>query len=1108
MKTLRVLLASFFIVALSSQSSVVYGQSNVGRISGTVFDTSGAVVPGASVTVSNPTTGFKQEVVTQEKGLFVFPGLAPGTYNVEAALAGFATVRQQGIVLDASSTRTLQFTLSVGALTDTVSVSAETQQVQTTSGDVSRTIDDRQVSQTAMNGRNLDQLLRLIPGAISQDGAGVAGAAGTNPFDINVSADTQRINGSTGNSINFTVDGISNTGAGSKALHSISPNVDAVSEVRVLASSYAAEFGGQMGAQISVVTKSGGRDFHGSLFHFFRNDKLDSRSFFATKKDPLHFNDFGGTLGGPITIPGKFNPNRNKLFFFFSEEAKYNHTGLTQTGTVPTAEERAGNFQNSSLPAPVDPLTGLPFPDRIVPESRWSKNGPLLLKPIPLPNRSGTTNFALTAANIYESRQDLFKIDFNANDKLQLAFRYIHDDWNKWEEAFAGGNLGIVPGLKGRPGQIISGTANSVFTTATVNSLTYGITSDTVNGGAVEDKITRTALGLTFPEVFPVNIFGVGPGLTMTGFTGYNLSTGIAFHRIEHTYSLRDDLTSVKGPHILKFGFLYLNSHSDDYPPSGSATQGAVSFSTATSKTSRNVIADVLLGNFRTYTESEFATGYYSRNTAVEFYAQDTWKASRKLTLDYGLRYSLMPPNWNALGTAVSFEPSRFNPALAPSINPSNGNIVPGGGDPYNGMVFWGDGWPDAAKGLVPQYENPSLDRLFVDLPKGGAKTVYRNFAPRFGFAYDILGDGKMALRGGGGLFFDRAGLNSFDAIVRNPPISSSVSIQDGNIDQPAGGVSQIIPPSVNNNAQRDVARNYNANVSVQRELPGRIIADVGYVGTFGRHLGSTAQLNALRPGTLTGANASVNPNALRPYLGYGAISYAQNNGKSNYHSLQMSASRRVSQGLSFGGSFAWSKTTELANAQDTYQPMEWALSGIHRAKVGSLNFQYDLPGLDSGNALLRGVAGGWAIAGVVLHQDGAPNSVTVTGDIARNGSSSSRATLKSGEDLYLPSDQRTTDHWFNTNAFLTAAEMPVGQFGTSGRNILIGPGLDSVDLSLSKVFKPAGSTTLQFRVECFNALNHASFTGLNTTVGTATFGAVTGSGPGRVFALGFKLLY
>src|SRR4030095_15181895 len=213
MKTLRVLLASFSMVAaLSSQFTVVYGQSTVGRISGTVFDTSGAVIPGANVTVSNPTTGFKQEVVTQERGTFVFPGLAPGTYNVEAALTGFTTVRQQGIVLDASSTRTLQITLSVGALTDTVSVSATAQQVQITSGDVSRTIDDRQVSQTAMNGRNLDQLLRLIPGAISQDGAGVAGAAGTNPFDINVSADTQRINGSTGNSINFTVDGISNTG--------------------------------------------------------------------------------------------------------------------------------------------------------------------------------------------------------------------------------------------------------------------------------------------------------------------------------------------------------------------------------------------------------------------------------------------------------------------------------------------------------------------------------------------------------------------------------------------------------------------------------------------------------------------------------------------------------------------------------------------------------------------------------------------------------------------------------------------------------------------------------------------------------------------------------
>jgi len=279
MKTLRVLLASFFMVAaLSSQTAVVYGQSTVGRISGTVTDSTGAVVPGASVTIVNPATGFKQEAFTQESGVFVFPSLAPGAYNVEVALEGFSSARQENIVLDAASTRTLQFKLSVGGLSDTVTVSATEQQVQITSGDVSRTISDRQVSQTALNGRNLDQLLRLIPGAISQDGAGVAGAAGADPFAINVSADTQRINGTGSNSINFTVDGISNTGAGSRALHAITPNVDAVSEVRVLASSYAAEHGGQMGAQVSVVTKSGGSDFHGSAFYFHRNDKLDTKS--------------------------------------------------------------------------------------------------------------------------------------------------------------------------------------------------------------------------------------------------------------------------------------------------------------------------------------------------------------------------------------------------------------------------------------------------------------------------------------------------------------------------------------------------------------------------------------------------------------------------------------------------------------------------------------------------------------------------------------------------------------------------------------------------------------------------------------------------------------
>jgi hypothetical protein len=315
-------------------------------------------------------------------------------------------------------------------------------------------------------------------------------------------------------------------------------------------------------------------------------------------------------------------------------------------------------------------------------------------------------------------------------------------------------------------------------------------------------------------------------------------------------------------------------------------------------------------------------------------------------------------------------------------------------------------------------------------------------------------------------------------------------------------------PPSVNQNAVKESPRSINANISLQRELPGQIIADVGYVGTYSRNLATTLQINNLRPGTLSGANASVNANALRPYLGYGAIGYRKNDGKSNYHSLQISATRRVSQGLSFGFSYARSQTKDLAYAQDVFAPMEWAYSGNHVPNVWNANFQYTLPTLSDSNAIVRGVAGGWSIAGLVMHQDGSPNSVTISGNFAQNGSSSSRATLRPGEDLYLPRDQRTPERWFNTNAFLTAAEMPRGQYGTSPRNVLKGPALDNVDLSLSKELKPANGATLQLRVECFNVLNHASFTEINTQVGTPSFGAVTLAGPGRVFALGAKLLF
>src|SRR5262245_14914318 len=435
---------SFVALLCLTLGSTVRSQTNVGQITGQVADSSGAPIAACTVTAANVQTGLKQTVNTDGGGNYVFPSLPTGAYDLRAEGRGFKIAESKGVILDAASRRTVDFKLEVGSVTDSVSVSAAADQVQTTSGEISRTITGAQVSQIPLNGRNYTQLLQLLPGAVSTT---------TDPFSLGLSTTGTRINGIRSNSIYFNVDGADNLDNGANSNAIIVPSLDASAEIKVLTASYNAEFGGRSGAMLNVVTKGGGRQFHGTVFEFVRNDVFDARSFFATRKEPLRFNDFGWTLGGPVFIPGKWNADRSKLFFFAGQEWKYNHRGQAQLSTVPTAEERAGDFRGSSLPAPIDPVTGQAFPNRIVPSSRFSQNGPLLLKPYPLPNFGGPGgNYSTSAPSKTDTREDHLRIDYILSDKTQVMYRYTHDEVDIFN-AFQGGNTGIIPGGRPRPGR-------------------------------------------------------------------------------------------------------------------------------------------------------------------------------------------------------------------------------------------------------------------------------------------------------------------------------------------------------------------------------------------------------------------------------------------------------------------------------------------------------------------------------------------------------------------------------------------------------------------------------------------------------------------------------
>jgi Carboxypeptidase regulatory-like domain/TonB-dependent Receptor Plug Domain len=1094
------------VVAWAVLPTLAVAQTNVGQISGRVTDQSGAALAGAAVTATNEQTALAQTTTTDAVGGYVFPSLPAGPYKVRAELPGFKPLERVNLVLDAASRRAVDFQLEVGNVSETVSVAAVTSQVETQSGDVSRVITGEQVNSIALNGRNYAQLVQLLPGAVIQS---------TDSFSIGLSTTGQAINGVRSPSTYFLVDGADNMDNGANGNTVTNPSLDTISEVKVLTASYSAEFGGRAGALINVVTKGGTRQFRGSAYEFVRNQRFDARSYFDRGEPaPLEFNNPGFTIGGPVSF-ARFNPSRTKLFFFFSQDWKINDQGVTNVGTVPTQEERNGDFRSSTLTAPRDPGTGLPFADRIVPPSRFSANGRALLQAYPGPNFGGPGgNYAVTGTNQTHSREEVGRIDYVMSPRTQVSYRFSHNDVQIFNP-FQGGNLGIVPGTRPRPGWTTVGSVQMTLSNTLLNSAGGSITKNQIAAGPQNDVLARSALGLTYPEIYGSNRFGTGPDVTLTGFTAYNAGDYIRNRNL--TYQFRDDLTKVAGSHALKFGGQVTYSQKDQN--TRPRENGVVTFATSARNSTGNVVADALLGNFQNYTEGAQDQEWRARFWQYEFYAQDNWRVAKNLTLDLGLRYNVLAPLYSALNNFSTFDPGRFDPARAPQVLASDGSLVPGTGIPTNGIVIFGDGFPDAAHGVIPAADDPAAQVLFAGLPRGGVPTEYGNVGPRLGFSYDLSGTRSTAIRGGFGIFYDRVRTDFLSATAANPPFDQSATIFDGNIDNPTGGTQRVFPPNIAGIRDRmPTPRITSFNLGVQHEILRGTILHANYVGTLGKNLTRTVNINQLRAGTRLNPPASTtNVNALRPYLGYGNITITENADESSYHSLQLSLTRRLLAGLEFGANYTFSKTLDTSSGtpEDPYNiARDYALSSIHRAHNFNSHFIWQMPFLrTSSHALTRGVLGGWDLSGVVVYQSGAPFTVTAPVDAARIGTNSTRATLI-GEPA-LPAAERTPSRWFNTSAFLNPSLMTPGQFGNSGRNILIGPSFSRVDLSVSKQFAIGTRARLQVRAESFNVLNHPSFTGLNTTVRfdaagnpTGGFGQVTSAAPGRVMEFGVRLTY
>ena len=1131
--TMRTFRGFALVIALLS-AHTLWGQST-SRITGTVTDSSGADVAGAQVTLIDEATKTESLQNTQRNGIYEFPSLTQGTYTVQVVQQGFDEVRTTGVVLDVSSTRVVDFTLRPGTVTQTVEVQAQEQQVDTQSAVVGTTIDNRDVEQIQLNGRYFQNLVETLPGstATSASDYSLAGA----------------INGLPAANYTVTLDGANNTNIGGTVYSvQVDPTLDAIDEVRVQTDSYLPELGGRSGAQINVTIKSGGNKYHGDVYEYLRNSLTDARGYFATSTPALHYNDWGGTIGGPIPTPASWNM-KGKLFFFISQEKKTVHQETAALASVPTPQMLQGNFANQYLltqaaPLPNYPGTNTPFPNGVVPKSMWSVNGPKLLSVYAnlVPNYAGPGgNYSYNSLSLNDTDTAIGRIDYIPNSRRHIAYTDSYD--SNFNSATYG--LDGIGQNRPRPGYTIRVADTETVSPTVVIVAALNITHSFVNSKVKGPCFNTVGGGLTYNELFP-SVYdgngtcaqGLAPAVTIAGTQAFtNPLSGVAGTNEDQSTATPGgtfDLTKVLGNHTLKFGAnIERIRRTNFYFGFGSQPlDGTMTFSNQNNpNTTGNSIADALLGNFASYQEAAYDGTQFARSNEDGFYAQDSWTVTKKLHIDYGVRYSYIPWYHFVQNDYDSFNPALFNPAQAPTISATNGTITsaPGTYNPYNGYMLWGNNFPHTTAAADPWSVDPQVLAL-PRLPSSGSKTDWADIGPRIGIAYDVFGNGKTAIRSGFGVFYDRPPSDSVSQQggAANPPFQKVTSLTVGNIDNPAGGtVAPTTPVAFTGFAPINLRSPsvYTYNLDIQQQLPFHLILDLGYVGNQQRHLLAASftcttacsattsgyNIDALPPGTKFAhpTLSSAGINSIRPYLGFSAINQNSYSDNGHYNSLQSTLSRRFSTGLSMSASFTWAngmtQTTQPAANGNSTLPLIYVPSANYNKLAFVVNAQYQLPFAQGSTGFVHAVAAGWILSTLYQARDGSLQTISINGDPAGIYATSTLAALSGNPNKNAP---HTVSEWYNTSVVLPVSAIPNGTFSTQyPGGALRGPGTQEWDQSIFKDFQIHEHDTLEFRVESFNLPNHPSWTTIGTNASSATFGQVTAASAPRVWqgALKFR---
>jgi hypothetical protein len=832
-------LLCFFLLVFSIGLPAALFAQDTATITGTVTDSSGAAMANAQVTVISTEHGITRTTATNGSGDYLFAALPIGSYNLSVSETGFKKYEAQGVILRVAEKTRVNVVLQVGAVnTEVIVQGQEVAQVETQSSDLGGTVTGKEITQLELNGRNFTQLITLVPGVSNQTGQDEAGVGVSGNVSFSVNGGRTEYN-------NWEMDGGDAMDNGSNTTLNVYPSVDAIAEFKVLTSNYGAQYGRNGSGTVEVETKSGTSHFHGDLYEFVRNDFFNATPEFQTAPPAYKKNDFGFTIGGPVFIPGHYNTSKQKTFFFWSEEWRRDivpATSFFSVTTVPTVAERTGNFSDvcpapgsgvdtTNFPnCPVNPQSGAYFPGNQIPISNPTVvNG--LLPLIPMPN-DGPSSWFATPSLPTKWREELFRVDQNISDKVRATFRYIHDSWDQDYPVPLWTNGVTFPTIQTNfngPGVSMVARVTASASPTLLNEFVASYTTD---------HITTSLIGpWQRPANFPaIGIYDNGfggkvPGIMLTGGQ-YNFAEDPGYVpngplNSNPTFTFRDNVTKIIGAHNLQFGIYTVMAHKKEIPQPQYGVNGQLQFSTSSSVTTGNAFADLLLGNIGTYTQAQAALKMHEQYNIFEPFIQDDWHATSRLTLNVGLRMSFFGTYSEKNNLAWNFDPAHYVPG-ASSIDPTTGLVI---GNPYNG-------WVDC--GITP------------GVPAGCMTNHWWNPAPRLGFAYDPLGNGKWAIRGGYGIFFEHtngneANTESLEPYNINTQTSSVVNIAGyGNLNPSAlaGGTPPLSFVSIPSKATWPYMQQW--HLDVQHDLGKNTVATLSYVGSAGVHLTRSYEYNQM----------------------------------------------------------------------------------------------------------------------------------------------------------------------------------------------------------------------------------------------------------------------